>query len=67
MVETYTYIGGGEDAPQITNFMGRQEFVIGEETEVTDTVILGKIKTNQCFIKGAVERKKIIVAALPPG
>ncbi len=56
----YTYIGGGADAPQLTNFMDKQEFMIGEETEVTDTELLAKLKNNQCFVEGKVDRREII-------
>lgn len=59
----YTYIGGGEDAPQMTNFMGLQEFIIGEETEVTNQTVLAKIRSNPTFVEGTVERKKIFTDA----
>ena len=55
----YTYIGGGETSPQIINFMGRQEFMIGEEVDVTDLKLLAKLKTHQCFVEGKADRRKI--------
>ena len=57
--ETYTYIGGGESSPEVINFMGKQEFVLGEETEVTNMDVLKKIKGNMSFVKGSVERAVI--------
>jgi len=60
---TYTYIGGGDTPPQMTNFMDRQEFMIGEETEVTDPELLAKLKGNQCFVQGKVDRREIIKQA----
>lgn len=60
---TYTYIGGGDDSPQIITFMGKQDFMIGEETEVTDTSILKKIKNHPCFKEGKADRKEIMAKA----
>lgn len=55
----YTYIGGGEDSPQIINFMGKQEFMIGDEVDVTDSQLLAKLESNQCFVEGKADRRKI--------
>lgn len=55
----YTYIGGGESAPAITNFMGKQVFRLGELTKVTDPDVLAKIKGNPTFRKGAVSAEEI--------
>lgn len=63
MAKTYTYIGGGADAPQLINFMGKQEFMIGDPTEVTDPEVLAKIGGNQCFVEGEADRKEIIKEA----
>ena len=59
----YTYIGQGEDAPAMINFMGRQEFMIGEAVDVTNETLLEKLKGNQSFKEGEVDRKVIIKAA----
>ena len=56
---TYTYIGGGEDSPGMIKFMGIQDFLLGEATEVTNERVLKKIAGNPCFVKGAVDRKEI--------
>jgi len=64
MTKTYTYIGGGEDSPQLIDFMGKQTFLLGEETEVTDANILKKIENNQCFVEGSIDRKKIVKNAI---
>ena len=51
----YTYVGGGESSPIKIKFMGKQEFIRGRATEVTDPIILAKIINNHCFIKGEVK------------
>lgn len=50
----YTYIGGGESSPERIDFMGRQRFTRGKATEVTDPVVLAKVKVNPCFVNGEV-------------
>ncbi len=55
----YTYIGGGESAPAITNFMDKQVFRLGELTKVTDPEVLAKIKGNPTFRKGHVTTEEI--------
>lgn len=51
----FTYIGGGEDSPRIIEFMGgRQRFVRGQATEVTDPIVLAKVVNNPCFISGEI-------------
>jgi hypothetical protein len=57
---TYTYIGSGDEPPQITNFMGLQVFLRGQETEVTNPVVLEKIKHHPCFVAGPVDPAKLI-------
>jgi hypothetical protein len=57
--EFYTYVGGGEDSPRVVNFMGLQEFVRGEATEVTDSMVLAKIKNHPCFIQGEADQKAL--------
>jgi len=58
----YTYIGGGDSPPQVTNFMGKQEFIIGEPVDVTNPELLKKLEGNPCFTMGKVEMRKIIKA-----
>lgn len=48
----YTYVGSGDTPPHMTKFMGIQVFVRGQPTEVTDPLILSKITTHSCFVKG---------------
>jgi len=52
----YTYIGQGDSPPHLINFMGRQQFVRGTATEVTDPAVLAKIDGNGCFVKGQVDQ-----------
>ncbi len=58
----YTYIGGGTSAPAITNFMGKQVFILGELTKVTDPEVLAKIRNNPTFRKGKVSAEEIYEA-----
>lgn len=58
----YTYIGGGDTPPRITNFMGKQEFIIGEPTEVTDPQLLVILEKHRSFKKGEVDNKEIELA-----
>lgn len=51
----YTYVGAGEDSPRVINFMGKQKFVRGQATEVTDPEVLGKIANCPTFISGEVD------------
>ena len=55
----FTYVGGGADSPSVINFMGRQEFVRGEATEVTDKIVLNKIKNCPTFVEGEVSQKDL--------
>ena len=57
--QTFTYVGSGEDSPNVINFMGRQEFVRGEEQEVSDPTVLRKIENNPSFVKGKFGLKGI--------
>lgn len=58
--EVYTYIGAGHEPPQIINFMGMQAFRRGEPVLVTNPVVLEKIKTNHCFVKGEASAEQIL-------
>lgn len=58
----FTYVGKGEDCPNVIKFMGRVEFVRGEPVTVTDPEVLAKLKVNPSFVQGAVERKELAVA-----
>lgn len=55
----YTYIGMGDTPPERINFMGRQKFRRGDSTEVTDPIVLNKVKDNPCFVLGEVEQEVI--------
>lgn len=55
----FTYIGGGEDSPRVIEFMGRQKFVRGKATEVSDPIVLAKIANNPTFIEGEVDEESI--------
>lgn len=57
--EVFTYVGRGETPPVKTNFMGRQTFVRGRATVVTDPVVLAKIKINPCFVAGEVDMEEL--------
>lgn len=57
--EVFTYVGRGETPPVKTNFMGRQTFVRGRATVVTDPVVLAKIKINPCFVAGEVDIEEL--------
>lgn len=54
-----TYIGQGEDPPRVINFMGRQKFVRGKPTPVTDQSLLMKIADNPCFVEGEVSAEEL--------
>ena len=51
----FTYVGGGEDSPRRIKFMGLQTFIRGEATEVTNEIVLAKVKVNPCFVEGEVD------------
>lgn len=51
----FTYIGAGEGSPQVINLMGKQKFVRGKLTEVTDPDILAKLPGMATFVQGPVD------------
>lgn len=53
--EVFTYVGKGEESPNRINFMGKQEFVRGRPTEVTDPDVLRKIRGNPTFVEGEAD------------
>ena len=55
----YTYVGGGEDSPRVINFMGRQKFVRGKATVITDDTVLAKVKNNPTFVQGEVDQEEL--------
>lgn len=55
-----TYIGSGDTPPYMINFMGRQKFMRGKAVEVTDPVVLAKIKDNASFIEGELEDESVL-------
>lgn len=59
IVRAFTYVGGGYNSPQIINFMGRQEFVRGKLTEVTDPYLLAKLPGVTTFVEGTADAELI--------
>lgn len=55
----FTYVGGGEDSPRVIDFMGKQRFVRGQATEVTDPEVLKKIKGVPTFVDGEVDEEEL--------
>ncbi len=55
----YTYIGKGEDSPRVINFMGKQKFIRGQATEVTDPEVLRKVKDNPTFVEGEADQETL--------
>lgn len=53
--KSYTYIGGGDGSPYVITLMGKQKFVRGELTEVTDPEILAKIDGIPTFVEGKAD------------
>ena len=51
-VRAFTYVGAGDSSPYVITLMGKQKFVRGELTEVTDPDILAKIEGLPTFIEG---------------
>ena len=58
----YTYIGSGDTPPHMITFMGIQNFVRGEATEVTDELVLSKIVNHKSFVKGKYDMEKAFEA-----
>lgn len=60
---TFTYIGAGEDSPNVIKFMGKVDMVRGEPVEIPVTpefkVVLEKLKGVSTVIEGKVERKQL--------
>lgn len=61
---TFTYIGGGADAPYSCNFMGKQEFIKGEPVKIdgTKSHLIMKLRGNPCFVEGEADPKEIAKA-----
>lgn len=58
--QVFTYVGGGEDSPNVIEFMGgKQRFVRGKATEVTDPEVLRKVLGNPTFIEGEVDEEDL--------
>lgn len=55
----YTYVGGGEDSPRVIDFMGRQRFVRGQATLVTEKEVLAKVRNHPCFVEGDVSEEDL--------
>ena len=62
--KVYTYIGAGEDSPQVIKFMGQISFMRGRPVKVEDNPsnarLLSKIKECPTFIEGVVEPEEIV-------
>lgn len=55
----YTYVGAGSSSPQVITLMGKQRFVRGQATEVTDVEILRKIAGIHTFRAGEVSAEEL--------
>lgn len=55
----FTYVGAGDEPPHMINFMGRQVFVRGKPTEVTDLELLLKVRGHKCFVEGDADVEKM--------
>jgi len=55
----YTYIGSGDEPPHMINFMGMQKFIRGQAVEVKNPVVIDKINSHRCFVKGKVDQEKL--------
>jgi hypothetical protein len=53
----FTYIGAGADSPYVITLMGKQKFVRGELTLVTDTELLMKLPGMATFFEGKVDQE----------
>jgi hypothetical protein len=51
----YTYIGAGDEPPHMINFMGLQNFVRGQPTEVNNPEVIEKVSHHACFVKGEAD------------
>jgi len=51
----FTYVGAGEESPARIKFMGKQDFVLGRYTIVTDLKLIEKLTGNPAFVKGKVK------------
>ena len=63
--KTFTYIGGGEDSPNIIQVMGKIEMVRGMPVEIPVTAeyskILSKISGCSTIVEGKIELKDLTV------
>ena len=51
----FTYIGKGEGSPHVITLMGKQKFVRGQLTEVTDPQLLAKLPGLSTFVQGPAD------------
>lgn len=56
---TFTYVGGGDNSPHVINFMGKQKFVRGKATEVTDPEVITKLIGCSTFVEGEVDQETL--------
>lgn len=55
----YTYVGAGTEPPVKINFMGKQVFIRGKATTVTNAEVLAKLKGHPCFVEGEVDQEDL--------
>jgi len=60
----FTYIGGGEDSPQVIKFMNSISFRRGEAVEIEkneeNELYIQKLSGNPCFINGSIDADEIV-------
>ena len=61
-INEYTYVGFGPESPSLIKFMGLQVFTRGLPTEVTNPVVLEKIKNHRCFVQGKADMDAVHAA-----
>ena len=62
----YKYIGPDDDAPGKTTFMGRVKFKLNKASEVTDPLVLSKIKNHPSFKLVKDKEKKVVPKKVEP-
>ena len=55
----FTYTGAGADSPYVITLMGKQKFVRGELTLVTDPELLMKLPGITTFVEGKVDQETL--------
>lgn len=57
--KVFTYVGGGEESPHSIHFMGKQRFVRGKATVVTDPAVLAKLYGHPTIVEGEVSPEEL--------